>query len=347
MVPIKINPSFENCINNIKGGKKTLESLDIIDNYKPNIKFKREGDFFYSIPQIVPQNYIAAFDLDWTLTANENKLFPTAADPEDIVLLPDRYTKLIELLKKGYTLALFTNQKTKGKGQEKSIKRVTYFLEQLGLPCYAFIATGDDKYRKPGVGMWGKLQQLIPTISYAFFVGDALGRPQDFSDSDLKFAENIGIPCYSPEEFFPCQKINLDINKVMVLTVGAPGAGKSSFIQHNLVPLGYTIISRDLIGSKTKFIKAVQKAVISSTRVAVDSTNGKQTDRELMYEIALAAGMKIIVVYLLRNGYGYNLLRSKPVPAIAYHCYYKNMNPPTLKNTPGEVFTVTNPFCTS
>ena len=344
MIPIKINPSFEQCLNKIKGGKKILNSLDITQNLPPNnIKFIQEGNLFYSIPPIIPQNYIAAFDLDWTLAANENKLFPTTADPEDIVLLPGRFERLVELLKKGYTLALFTNQKTKGKAQVKSLQRVTYFLEKLALPCYTFISTGDDNYRKPNVGMWEKLQQLIPNISYAFFVGDALGRPQDFSDSDLKFAQNIGIPCYSPEEFFPCQELNLDINNVVLLTVGAPGTGKSSLTENYLKPLGYTVLSRDIIGSKTKFIKDLQKAVISSSRVAVDSTNGKQTEREVIYEIAKDAGMKIVVVYLLRNGYGYNLLRSKPVPTIAYHKYYKDMVPPTLENTPGDVFIINNP----
>ena len=36
----------------------------------------------------------------------------------------------------------------------------------------------------------------------SFYVGDAAGRKKDFSDSDLKFAENIGITFYTPEEYF-------------------------------------------------------------------------------------------------------------------------------------------------
>ena len=38
--------------------------------------------------------------------------------------------------------------------------------------------------------------------SESFFVGDALGRKGDWSDSDKVFAENIGIKYISPEEMF-------------------------------------------------------------------------------------------------------------------------------------------------
>lgn len=36
----------------------------------------------------------------------------------------------------------------------------------------------------------------------SFFIGDALGRKSDFSDSDKVFAENIGVVIYPPEKVF-------------------------------------------------------------------------------------------------------------------------------------------------
>lgn len=62
--------------------------------------------------------------------------------------------------------------------------------------------------RKPYLGMWNRcLADLgITTDMIDFenssFVGDAAGRPDDFSDNDKKFAENAGLKFYTPEEYY-------------------------------------------------------------------------------------------------------------------------------------------------
>ena len=65
------------------------------------------------------------------------------------------------------------------------------------------VAFGKDEYRKPETGMWD-FYTKNRNVNYdeSFYVGDAAGRKKDFSDSDLKFAENIGITFYTPEEYF-------------------------------------------------------------------------------------------------------------------------------------------------
>lgn len=71
-------------------------------------------------------------------------------------------------------------------------------------------ATESDQYRKPGVGMWKYLkddifQEYKIDMKESFYCGDAAGRPKtasrskDFSDSDIKFAHNIGLKFYTPE----------------------------------------------------------------------------------------------------------------------------------------------------
>jgi bifunctional polynucleotide phosphatase/kinase len=73
-----------------------------------------------------------------------------------------------------------------------------------------FIATSDDEYRKPGIKMWDVLERNNDGIkidkSKSFFCGDAAGRKngkiKDFSDSDLKFALNVGIEFKTPENHF-------------------------------------------------------------------------------------------------------------------------------------------------
>ena len=72
-----------------------------------------------------------------------------------------------------------------------------------------------DEYRKPAVGMWNYLQDKLSKgkatkldIEKSFYCGDAAGRPKtattkaDFSDSDIKFALNLGLKFKLPEDVF-------------------------------------------------------------------------------------------------------------------------------------------------
>lgn len=308
---------------------------------KDNIVFQKQGDLFYYAPPIKPQNYVAAFDIDWTLTYAEKKLFPK--DPDDIHLLPNRQEKLVELFGAGYTIALFTNQKVKGARQKSErVERITTLIKKLSVPVYAFIATGDDEYRKPKIGMWEKLKQFIPGIQYAFYVGDALGRPQDFSDSDKQFAVNVGIDYYSPDKFFDHDVILFNPVRNMVILVGMPGSGKSTYAERELVPLGFEHISRDALGGKARLLKVVGQAVKDGRSLAIDATHSKQEDRQVYYDIARSSGYMVTVLYFVRDGRGWNDLRDKKnrVPTMGYHIYFKNLVPPTAENTPGEVYLI-------
>jgi bifunctional polynucleotide phosphatase/kinase len=64
------------------------------------------------------------------------------------------------------------------------------------------------------IGMWAALEQIfaeegvIIDKSLSFFVGDAAGRiyvgktPADFAGTDRKWALNVGVDFYTPEEYF-------------------------------------------------------------------------------------------------------------------------------------------------
>ena len=139
-----------------------------------------------------------------------------------------------------------------------------------------------------------------------FFVGDAAGRvdehptgrKQDHSDTDRKFAMNLSIPFYTPEEYFLGDKpgkyvlgafnpmdyiqvteslvdttstaidrpstesiqmlgkiISLPIKPDVVLFVGSPASGKSSFYQEHLMPLGYARINQDTLKTREKCVE--------------------------------------------------------------------------------------------
>lgn len=150
---------------------------------------------------------VAAFDLDYTLI--------TKGSPRSACnwtwLDPSVLDHLKMLHDDGFVIAVFTNQKSIcrfGKSYEMMVRhKIERVVHEIPFPVMVFVACDDDQtFRKPATGMWDALgRALEPGIidkTSSFFVGDAAGRPQDFSDCDRKFAENVGIAFETPEEFF-------------------------------------------------------------------------------------------------------------------------------------------------
>jgi DNA 3'-phosphatase len=197
---------------------------------------------------------IAGFDLDDTLLTSKKKGSASGSRPEDKFQLfhPSLPAKLAELYARGFDIVIFTNQLGLSTGRLKLdtfFSRVQYLLQQLSMPVRILCAPGDiarpdeahtipcpfvtadNRYRKPGVGMWSYLEALTHPISLtpaidppegefasvrvrpqalgsaidtdqSFFVGDAAGRHTDFADSDVAFARQAGLAFYTPEVYF-------------------------------------------------------------------------------------------------------------------------------------------------
>ncbi|KAK3283671.1 hypothetical protein CYMTET_8641 [Cymbomonas tetramitiformis] len=159
-----------------------------------------------------PSTKIAAFDLDGTLV-NTKSGAKFALNGNDFVLFNENVKpKLQELHEDGFKLVIFSNQNgikkaISGKKAMETKSRIDNFSKEVQVPIQAFCATQKDEYRKPEVGMWKYMlrhnnEGLEPDMDCVFFVGDAAGRPADFSDSDKEFAKRIGVKFYTPEEFF-------------------------------------------------------------------------------------------------------------------------------------------------
>jgi DNA 3'-phosphatase len=146
----------------------------------------------------------ACFDLDWTLIRPQNTKFPRTYD--DNVIMNNRIQVLKRYIEDGYHIIIFTNQKlTNKENLNFKISRMNDIFKKFkdeGIDVIILMSTAEDKYRKPNTGMWEEFKKLCPNLQLAFYCGDAAGRPNDFSDSDLKFAENIKINFYTPEKAF-------------------------------------------------------------------------------------------------------------------------------------------------
>ena len=220
---------------------------------------------------------IYAFDLDGTLIKTDSgKRF--AQDAQDWQFWhPIIPTKLIEFLEADASILIITNQKgvSSGKTQITDIfnkintfiecvlkqKRLTKELSQDRFALY--VATDDTRFRKPYTGIWDLLPVEVRN-RVKYYCGDACGRPGDHSSTDRYFAQNVGIPFYTPEQIFLNQaspspniievypakefinrqeystisykksyegllaRLSSEQSKIVCIMVGAPGSGKSS-----------------------------------------------------------------------------------------------------------------------
>ncbi|XP_074535917.1 bifunctional polynucleotide phosphatase/kinase [Halichoeres trimaculatus] len=209
--------------------------------------------------------------------------------------------------------------------------KVEDILATLKLPVQVFVATGPGIYRKPVMGMWDYLCEkgndgVAVDKTQSLFVGDAAGRPEnwapgkkkkDFSCSDRLFALNIGLQFYTPEEFFlgwksaPYNMPSFDPRKLdanaqlydppsaslisskteVIVAVGFPASGKSTFFHTHVIPKGYVYVNRDTLGSWQKCVAACDSALKEGKSVVVDNTNPDLESRKRYLDVAKAAGV--------------------------------------------------------
>ncbi|TDH15132.1 hypothetical protein EPR50_G00028430 [Perca flavescens] len=209
--------------------------------------------------------------------------------------------------------------------------KVEDILSTLQLPVQVFVATGPGIYRKPVMGMWNHLcdkanEGVTVDKTQSFYVGDAAGRPEnwapgrkkkDFSCSDRLFALNIGLQFHTPEEYFlgwksaPYSLPNFDPRKIdstarlydppsasltssrteVIVAVGFPASGKSTFFHTHVIPKGYVYVNRDTLGSWQNCVSACERALKEGRSVAVDNTNPDPESRKRYVDVAKAAGV--------------------------------------------------------
>ena len=157
---------------------------------------------------------VAGFDLDFTIVKPKSgRKFPK--DENDWKWLYHNTKEKLLQLSEDYQVVIFSNQMGLSKGKQSKEELLTKFYsiyKDINIPLIFLISDKDDNYRKPNTGLWEVLLKEGISKEGSFYVGDAAGRledeknKKDFSDSDRKFAKNVGIPFYTPESFFLKEK---------------------------------------------------------------------------------------------------------------------------------------------
>ncbi|KAJ7581056.1 polynucleotide kinase 3 phosphatase-domain-containing protein [Mycena floridula] len=168
------------------------------------------GTCLYAV-NLSPQSRVkvAAFDLDGTLI--EGGFRPKGKEREWKWLLPCVKSRLEKLHNEGFSIVIVSNQaglKSDSRLTDWKEGKMTSIAKDLPLPFHLFASRSKDKYRKPDTGIWDELVRIFDKDGVAidreasFFVGDAAGRKGDHADSDLGWAEKVGLRFFTPEQFF-------------------------------------------------------------------------------------------------------------------------------------------------
>ncbi|KAI9438510.1 polynucleotide kinase 3 phosphatase-domain-containing protein [Lactarius indigo] len=271
---------------------------------------------------------VAAFDLDSTLIkfvrtgSKGNKRATKAATTNSPewewwkAVVPQM---LNEAHDSGCSVVVISNQNIKSAALTDWKKKIPLIAAAVpDLPFRIFAATAKDGYRKPMPGMWFELERIFAeegvTIdkSASYFVGDAAGRANDFSSTDRKFALNVGVQFYTPEEYFlkirpaphtlpgfhvsslresPSSSLVApvlppDPHREIVVFVGPPCLGKSTFYRTHFASVGYVHVNQDTLGSRPKCVKAAEEALVAGKSCVIDNTNRDVQTRKYYLDIA-------------------------------------------------------------
>ncbi|KAM8853628.1 bifunctional polynucleotide phosphatase/kinase [Synchiropus picturatus] len=269
--------------------------------------------------------------------------------------------------------------------------KVEDILAKLQLPVQVFVATGPGVFRKPVTGMWNHLcDQANDGVevdkTQSFYVGDAAGRPEnwapgkkkkDFSSSDRLFALNIGLQFHTPEEYFlgwksaPYNLPTFDPRKLdlsdrlydppsasltsstteVIVAVGFPASGKSTFFHTHIIPKGYVYVNRDTLGSWQNCVAACERALKEGRSVAVDNTNPDPESRKRYVDVARSAGVScrcfLFSASLEQSKHNNRFREMAPsdtkhakVNDMVFHSYKKHFVAPALSEGFTEILTI-------
>ena len=284
---------------------------------------------------------IAGFDYDHTIVKPKSKGTFAKNIDDYMWLRPNVPTIIKDYYKKGYAIVIFTNQSTKWK--ETQIKKV---LDSLEVPYRAYIGF-DKKYKKPNPFMFNQYKKEGFNYDKSFYVGDAMGRHGDWSDSDKEFAINSGLTPKTPEEVFPFEKddhviVKPHTGKEVVVLMGYPGSGKTTYSKYFDEFENYVVLHGDELKTEAKMKKALTQQLKLGKSVVIDATNPSIAKRDVFLNIAKSNGYYTRIIHLstsIEESMLRNSNRVTKVPKIVFYVYRKKFEPPSYDEKVDSIIT--------
>ncbi|GAA5912573.1 hypothetical protein JCM6882_004806 [Rhodosporidiobolus microsporus] len=339
---------------------------------------------------------VAAFDIDGTvIQPKEGRKFPRDETDWQFVY-PEVVPKIRDAHAAGFSIVLITNQAGSPKQQEKFKRKMPLLCRKLAVPLHVFAAFDYDHFRKSATGMWDAYVEKFNDgveVDYteSYYVGDAAGRVGDHNDTDRKLALNCGLLFFTPEEYFlgksaapftlkgwnaaqhnhdaplysptsspllPRRLSEFDpIVPEVILFVGFPGSGKTSFFKKHFAPQGYVHVNQDTLKTRPACINLVRSCLASTPpkSCVVDNTSpSKQVRQEYLTLIRSSfPGVKVRCFYftapielamhnsVYRAAYAStdqgNGRKRDVLPMIAFQGFAKNFQQPSMDEGFDEV----------
>ena len=289
----------------------------------------------YNINNAIIHEKIVAFDYDWTIVnPKDGKTFPSSIDDWNW-LYPSVPKIITQYYEDGYTIVVFTNQSKQWKCDQ-----IQMVMKQLDIPLFIVIAMDKSQYKPNPIMFDTLIGDHVTNKDKSLFVGDALGRKSDFSDSDKVFAENIGIKWYSPEdiftnktETFEIPSIHLSTNPEIIIMMGYPGSGKSTIAENICKNEKYIHIAGDIYKTSSKMRKASIEYILQSKSIVFDATHSSIKKRKEFIDLSKKYDYEVKCIHVttsLDSSYKRNKSRDdeKQVPKIAYSVYSKYYEKP-------------------
>ena len=273
-----------------------------------------------------PHERLAIFDYDGTLVKpREGRPFPK--DIADWTYLRASVPSALRALAVDHQIVIVTDQSKPWK-----VDQIRLVVADLG--CVSAVIIG-FKTQKPDTSLFRSVYPAVEAGS--FYVGDAAGRPGDWSDKDAVFAANLGVPFKVPESIFPLAACEVRPSLAsgspeVVIMVGYPASGKSTVA---LSLGGYHIVNDDRLKTEAAMVKDA-KAHLDLGSVVFDCTGGSKKKRAAFVRFAKDRGLPVRVFWL-QTSIEESMERNKEraehggpkIPAVAFYIYRKNFEEPT------------------